>query len=106
MRRGDLVLVREPNTPAGKPRPYVIVQRDSALDEPVKITGCPLTTHLRGAEGQRPFVAPTPVNGLRDPSEIEVDWIYTHPLDRVAHVIGTLDDATMNAVDEALRRWL
>lgn len=106
MKRGDLVLVREPNTPAGKARPYVVVQRDSALDAPVKITGCPLTSRLRGSEGQRPFVAPTPENGLRQPSEVEVDWIYTHALDRVDHVIGRLDDATMKVIDESLRRWL
>lgn len=106
MKRGDLILVREPNTPASKPRPYVVVQRDSALDAPVKVTGCPLTSHLRGTEGQRPFVAPTPGNGLRLPSEVQVDLIYTHPVERIDGVIGSLDSATMQAIDVALRRWL
>ena len=106
MKRGDVVLVREPNTPAGKARPYVVIQRSSTLDVSAKVTGCPLTSRLRGSEGQRPFVAPTPENGLRDPSEVEVDWVYTHRLARVDRVIGHLDDATMTQVDEALRRWL
>ncbi|HEV2568366.1 type II toxin-antitoxin system PemK/MazF family toxin [Sphingomonas sp.] len=106
MKRGDLILVREPNTPAGKPRPYVVVQRDSALDAPIRVTGCPLTSHLRGAEGQRPFVAPTAANGLRLPSEVQVDLIYTHPVERIDGVIGSLDVATMQAIDIALRRWL
>lgn len=106
MKRGDIVLVREPNTPAGKPRPYVVVQRDAALDRPVKMTGCPLTSSLRGAEGQRPFVAPTPANGLRQPSEVEIDWVYTHSIDRIDGVIGRLDEQTITLVDIALRRWL
>lgn len=106
MKRGDLILVREPNTPASKARPYVVVQRDSALDDPIRLTGCPLTSHLRGAEGQRPFVAPTEENGLRQPSEIQVDLVYTHAIERVAGVIGHLDSATMQLVDQALRRWL
>jgi mRNA interferase MazF len=106
MKRGDLILVREPNTPAAKARPYVVVQRESALDSPTKITGCPLTSHLRGGEGQRPFVAPTADNGLRIPSEVQVDNIYTHPIERIDGVIGSLDPTTMMAVDAALRRWL
>lgn len=106
MKRGDIVLIREPNTPASKARPYVIVQRGSALDVAVKVTACPLTSRLGGAEGKRPFVAPTADNGLRDPSEVEVDWIYTHRVGRVDGVVGRLDDATMTQVDEALRRWL
>ena len=106
MRRGDLVLVREPNTPASKARPYVVVQRDSSLDAPSRVTGCPLTSRLRGAEGQRPFVAPTTDNGLRLPSEVQVDIVYTHPVERIDGVIGHLDQTTMRMVDEALRRWL
>ena len=106
MRRGDVVLIREPNTPASKARPYVVVQRTSTLDVSTKVTACPLTTRLRGSEGRRPFVVPTPGNGLREPSEVEVDWVYTHPATRVDRVIGCLDDATMTQVDDALRRWL
>lgn len=106
MRRGDVILVREPGTPASKARPCVVIQRDSALDEPVKVTACPLTSKLKGAAGQRPFVAPTPENGLRRPSEVEVDWIYTHPIECVGGVIGSIDGPTQAAVDVALRRWL
>jgi len=106
MNLGDLILVREPNSPAAKPRPYVIVQRDSALHTPIRVTGCPLTSQLRGAEGQRPFVAPTADNGLRVPSEVQIDLIYTHPIERIDGVIGSLDAATMQTIDVALKRWL
>lgn len=106
MRRGDLILVRAPGTPASKARPYVVVTRDSALADPAKVTGCPLTSTLRGAASGRPLVAPGIENGLRVPSEIETDWIFTHPVERVDGVIGRLDQATMDAVDQSVRRWL
>jgi mRNA interferase MazF len=106
MKRGDIILVHEPNTPASKPRPYVVVQRNSALESPAKVTACPLTSVLQGSAGQRPFIAPNDQNGLRRPSEVEIDWIYTHPIDYVGGVIGEVDMPTMTAIDLALRRWL
>lgn len=106
MRRGDIVIVREPNTPAGKARPYVVITRDSALGDPSKITGCPLTSRLGGVTSGRPLVAPSAENGLRTPSEIAADWIFTHPIERVDGVIGSLDGPTMDAVDISVRRWL
>ena len=78
MKRGDLVLIREPGTPAAKPRPCVVVQRNSLIDVAAKITVCPPTSGLSGSARQRPFVAPDERNGLRVPCEVQVDWIYTH----------------------------
>ena len=106
MRRGDIVLVRAPGSPASKARPCVVVQRESALDVASKVTVCPLTTRLSGPAGQRPFVAPNADNGLRNPSEVEVDWIFTHPVQSFGPVIGRLDRPTLDQVDAALRRWL
>ena len=106
MRRGDLVLLSAANTPAAKPRPCVVVQRNSALAVADKVTVCPLTSRLRGPAGERPMVVPSPENGLYVPSEVEVDWIFTYATDRVGRVIGQLDDAAMSLIDRALRRWL
>lgn len=106
MKRGDVVLVREPGSPASKARPCVVVQRTSALEAGDKATVCPLTSALRGSAGQRPFVAPTELNGLTRPSEVQVDWIFTHKAERAGTVIGRFDEPTMADVDEALRRWL
>lgn len=106
MRRGDLVLLSATNSPTAKPRPCLVVQRDSALATGDKLTVCPLTSRVRGPAGERPFVAPAPGNGLRVASEVEVDWIFTYATDRVGGVIGRLDDAAMTLVDQALRRWL
>jgi mRNA interferase MazF len=106
MKRGDVVLVREPGTPASKARPCVVVHRDGAKGAETKVTVCPLTSHLRGVVGERPLVVPTPENRLRAPSEVEVDWIFTHPIDAVGEVIGHLDTPTFETVEVALRRWL
>ncbi len=106
MMRGDVVLVREPGSPASKARPCIVVQRSSAAAVADKLTVCPLTSQLRGAAGQRPFVAPTTENGLTRPSEVEVDRIFTHPVTSIAGRIGVLDRATLVQIDDALRRWL
>lgn len=106
MKRGDIVLVREPGTPASKARPCVVVQRSSSLPMAAKISVCPLTSRLRGARGQRPFVAPDPGNGLSKPSEVQVDWIYTHEIQYIGGQIGSVDEATLEQIGIALRRWL
>lgn len=106
MKRGDVVLIQEPGAPASKARPCVVVQRESGLTAAAKITVCPLTSRLRGALGQRPFVAPTSENALTRPSEVQVDWIYTHPREFIGPRIGSLDTATLEQIDIALRRWL
>jgi mRNA interferase MazF len=106
LKRGDIVLVREPRTPAGKARPCIVVQRDSALPFAAKVSVCPLTSQLRGAVGQRPLVVPALANGLSKPSEVQVDWVYTFPREFIGDRIGSVDEPTLEQVDIALRRWL
>ena len=84
----------------------MVVQRDAALEVAAKATVCPLTSRLRGAAGQRPFVAPTLTNGLRVASEVEVDWIFTYPIEQFDSVIGRVDAPTLEQIDIMLRRWL
>jgi mRNA interferase MazF len=106
MKRGDIVLVRQKHTPASKPRPCLLIQNDASLEASRKIIVCPLTSKLRGVAARRPLISPAPVNGLREPSEVQVDWIFTAPRIYVGVVIGSIGEAEMHAVDEALRRWL
>lgn len=105
MRRGDVVIVQAGGTPASKARPCVIVQRREVTAEILKVTLCPITSRL-GSPHQRPFTAPTLENGILEPSEIEVDWVFTVPVNKVKSRVGTLDVQTMHEVDHALRRWL
>lgn len=106
MKRGDVIIVRMVDTPAAKARPCVVVLRDSAAAHADKVTVCPLTTKLRGARGGRPLVAPDEANGLTQPSEVQIDWIFTHDIDRIGKLVGTLDHAAMGEIDTALRHWL
>ena len=98
--------MRYAGSPASAARPCVIVQRDGSLMGTPKLTVCPLTTRLGGDHERRPHLDPTASNGLREPCEVEVDWVFTHPIDRIGPVIGRLDPASMVAIDRALRRWL
>jgi mRNA interferase MazF len=83
-----------------------VVTRQSAIPHTSKLTLCPLTSTLKGAEGGRPFVAPGTENGLRSPSEVQIDWIFTLTLKHIGQRIGQLNEATMFEIDTALREWL
>lgn len=106
MRRGDYVIANAPGELTGKPRPYVVVQSDLAIDDAPTITLCPVTTQLTHAEPVRIFVEPDAANGLEWPSEIAVDLVTTVRRRRIEKQIGFADVATMQRIDAALRRWL
>jgi mRNA interferase MazF len=106
LRRGDVVLVRGGAGPAGKLRPCVVIQRTSTLDDAPKITLCPLTSAIRVASSVRPLLQPSPDNGLTEISQVEIDWIYTYRADRIERTVGSIADADMLQIDQALRRWL
>ena len=106
MRRGDVILAREPGTPASKARPCLIMQRTGTLNVSTKITACPLTTMLRGLGGQRPLVVPSPLNGLTRPSEVQFDWVHSFRRECVLKMIGQVEDEVVDQVDAVLRAWL
>jgi mRNA interferase MazF len=66
------------------------------------VTLCLVTSTLLDAPVFRITVDPSPENGLRRISQIQVDKIMTMPRARVGRVIGRLDDATMLRVNRAL----
>ena len=105
MRRGQFVAVALTGD-YGKPHPALIVQSDLFAALP-SIVICPLTTHIRDdATLFRLDVAPSPSNGLREPSQITIDKITTLPVAKVGSVIGTADDALMLQVSRALALFL
>lgn len=52
---------------------------------------CPLTSTLREAPLVRIAVAPSPRNGLRQPSQLMVDKLFTLPIQALGDVVGWLD---------------
>lgn len=100
MRRGDLVTVAAPGD-YGKPRPALVVQSDLFEDLP-SVTLCLVTSELRDTPIFRITVDPSPGNGLRRVSQIQVDKTMTVTRERIGGVIGRLDDATMLKVSRSL----
>lgn len=100
MRRGDLLTVAAPGD-YGKPRPALVIQSDLFAELP-SISLCLVTSALREAPIFRITVEPSPANGLRQISQIQVDKIMTVARERVGEVIGRLDDATLLKVDRSL----
>jgi mRNA interferase MazF len=92
------VLVRLPDD---KRRPAVIVRADILSGLPYA-TILPLATELRRDIDFRSTVEPSEQNGLRETSQIRVDWPQTVRDKTMGALIGRLDDATMRVVAEQL----
>jgi mRNA interferase MazF len=104
--RGTVVTVASPGTYSGKPRPAVVVQADRWLQAHPSVTLCPLTSTLMEAPLVRIPVAPSPRNGLRKPSQLMVDKLFTVPIEAVGDVVGQLEPQAVIELDLALRGWL
>ncbi|MFM9101695.1 MAG: type II toxin-antitoxin system PemK/MazF family toxin, partial [Cyanobium sp.] len=89
-----------------KPRPAVVVQADRWLQAHPSVTLCPLTSTLRQAPLVRITVDPSSRNGLRKPSQLMVDKLFTVPLQAVGEVVGQLEPDVLTELDLALRGWL
>ncbi len=98
IRRGAVVLVRLLDD---KSRPAVVVRADILAGLPYA-TILPLTTELRPEVDFRITVQPTEQNGLREVSQIMVDWPQTVRAKTMGAVIGRLDDFTMRVATEQL----
>lgn len=99
MRRGDVV-VASPRGDYGKPRPCVVIQSD--LFEPTdSLLVCLMTSEVRDADDLRLTLSPTPLNGLRLPSQIMVEKITTVRRERCRR-IGTLKPTEIGRLNALL----
>jgi mRNA interferase MazF len=94
VRRGTVVLVR---LEKDKARPAVVVRSDLLCDLSYA-TVLPITTHRREGISMRIDLAATPGNGLRERSQVMIDWPQTVRCSEMGDVIGRLDLETMRAV--------
>lgn len=104
MRRGDLVTVAAQGD-FGKPRPALVIQSDH-FGETATVTVLLLSSTLVDAPLMRPTVQPSPGNGLRKPSQIQIDKAVTVRREKIGETIGRLEDETMLAVTRALALFL
>ncbi|QPN68591.1 type II toxin-antitoxin system PemK/MazF family toxin [Synechococcus sp. CBW1006] len=98
--------VASPGAYSGKPRPAVLVQANRWLQDHPSVMLCPLTGTLIDAPLVRLTVQPTPANGLRRPSQLMIDKLFTVPMAAIGEVIGVLEPEAMANLDLALRGWL
>ena len=105
MKRGDIVLVVARGD-YGKPRPAIIVQSDLYNATHASMLVCLLTTEIIKAPLFRLSLRPTPENGLHEVSQIMVDKLVALPRDRIYDCIGTVDDATLLALNRCLALML
>lgn len=98
LRRGAIVLVRLQND---KSRPAVVVRSDLLAELPYA-TILPLTTELRPDVDFRITVQPSEENGLRETSQIMVDWPQTMRSTKMGALIGKLDRETMQQIKQQL----
>jgi mRNA interferase MazF len=105
VKRGDIVLVVARGD-YGKPRPAVIVQSDLFNPTHASLLVCLLTSEIVMAPLFRLSVRPSLENGLREVSQIMVDKLLAIPRGRVRDCIGTIDDATLLALNRSLALML
>ena len=101
IRRGDLVTVAVKGD-FGKPRPALVIQSDLFNPTHPTVMLCLVTSDLREAPLFRLTVEPTPANGLKLASQIQVDKLMTVLREKLGPSFGRLDDATMVKVNRAL----
>jgi mRNA interferase MazF len=95
VRRGAVVLVR---LPGDKSRPAIVVRSD-LLAGLAYATVLPVTTELReDVPDLRINLTPEPGTGLREASQVMVDWPQTIRLERMGEAIGWLDPTIMRTI--------
>jgi mRNA interferase MazF len=100
LKRGDLVVVSAAGD-YGKPRPAVIIQSD-LLNKSDSVLVALLTSTLADTPLFRLTVEPTAENGLKLPSQVMVDKIIAYPREKCGTLIGSVDQATLLALNHML----
>ena len=114
MKRGEVVLVDFPFASGGgsKVRPALVVQNDRAnalLRDTIVV---PITSNVsRAARVPTQFSIDTASpdwksSGLRTPSVVKCENIYTFSQSRIVNTIGLVSAATMTSIDECLKEAL
>jgi mRNA interferase MazF len=104
MKRGDIVTTAMQGD-YGKPRPALIVQSDT-FGETDSVTLLLITSTLERASLLRVDMAPSAANGLRKPSQVQIDRLMTTRRERIGPVVGTAGEQVMTEVDRQLLSFL
>ena len=103
--RGDIVIVAASGE-YGKPRPAVVVQADAFQDLPSVVVALITSDRREGSRIFRKAVEPSELNGLRKPSDVMVDKLFTFSQEKVGMRIGRLTRSELAEVATALAMLL
>ncbi len=106
MKRGDLIIAAEKGRLSGKPRPWLVVQSDAFNETHGTLSVCMVSSTANNQSLFRVPLTPDAKNGLQEESQVMADVLLTIACRSIDRTIGHVDEQTMYAVDEALRRWL
>jgi len=101
MRRGDVVVVAAAGD-YGKPRPAVVVQSDAFPESHASVIVCQMTSTPADAPDFRITVDPSPLNGLRERSQVMADKPVTIRRERIGQAIGRLAPDDVRRLNVAL----
>jgi mRNA interferase MazF len=104
--RGDIVVVATKGVYTGKPRPALVVQADVFNQAHASVTVCPITSESIDAPLFRISLPPGDRTGLNVSSQVMVDKIVSVPRGSIAEAVGRCTTDEINAVSDALKRWL
>jgi mRNA interferase MazF len=104
LKRGELVTVVA-SRDYGKPRPALVIQSDRSEDSE-SVVVLLLSSTLVDAPHIRFTVEPSPTNGLRTISQVQIDKIQSIPRTRVGATIGRLEDDAMATVTSLIALYL
>ncbi|MGR8023498.1 type II toxin-antitoxin system PemK/MazF family toxin [Burkholderia cenocepacia] len=104
MNRGRIVTVALQGD-FGKARPALVVQSDLFAEHP-SVTLLLMSSAMVDAPLIRITVVPSEQNGLRMPSQIAVDKMFTVRREKIGRPIGHLEDELMVAVNRSLLVFL
>ena len=111
-KRGDLWIGSDRGDYAKKPRPVLIMQDDSLASDLESVIVCPFTTHREHSGATRIPVEPSSLNGLDEPSMLQIDKIAAMRSTGLDKKIGQLDETDLARAETAvamilgLRWWL
>ena len=106
MKRGAVVVVAARGAYTGKPRPALVVQSDLFNPTHASVTVCPITSDCVDAPLFRLTLPPGSRTGLRAVSQVMIDKIVSVPRSTINAEIGKCSARELDAVDDAVRRWL
>ncbi len=95
--RGDVRLFRF--TPPDKPRPVVVLTRDSIVDRLARVTVAPVTSTIRGVASE---VTLGVEDGLKQPCAINLHNIVTVPKQGLGRRVAQLDEHRLGQICAAI----